>query len=607
MWFCQDSVKKTKYLRTQLYEFNGFPQIFVTLQNMNIKRWTYRKTLSQQQQAQAKDLAQAINVNPFLGQLLVQRGITNFEEAKAFFRPSLEQLHDPFLMKDMDKAVGRLLQAFENQEKIIVYGDYDVDGATSVSVFYGFLKKYYPHIEYYIPDRYIEGYGVSSQGIDYAEANGCTLIVTLDCGIKSADKVAEAKRRGIDFIICDHHRPDNNLPMAVAVLDPKREDCTYPYKELTGCGVGFKLLQALCQQGFAEETDLMEQLDLLVVSIAADIVHITGENRILAAFGIKELNKRKRAGLNALIEIAGFRNELDITNVVFGLAPRINAAGRIAHAKEAVRLLLSADKAEAEAFAQEINKHNSDRRNFDTSITDEALNMIRDDEWLRNASSTVLYKEDWHKGVVGIVASRCIEHFHRPTIILTNSHGKAAGSARSVPGFDVYEAIEACSDLLEQFGGHTFAAGLSLPVDNIAAFRVRFNEIVSQRILPEQLTPLVEIDMDLDLNAINSRFYNIVKQMAPFGPENMTPIFASHNVKMIGTPTIMKEKHLKFEVFQPAAEGSVQFTAIGFGMSEFYPKLIKGKPFSIAYTIEENTFREKTTLQLYLKDVKFEE
>lgn len=607
MLFGQYYVKKSKYKEHYPYEFNGFDRIFVTLQNMNTKRWTYRKTLSQHQQAQANDLAQSINVNPFLGQLLLQRGINNFEEAKTFFRPSLAQLHNPFLMKDMDKAVKRLLQAFENQEKIIVYGDYDVDGATSVSVFYGFLKKYYSRIEYYIPDRYLEGYGVSSQGIDYAEANGFTLIVTLDCGIKSADKVAEAKRRGIDFIICDHHRPDSNLPPAVAVLDPKREDCPYPYKELTGCGVGFKLLQALCQQGFGEETELMEQLDLLVVSIAADIVHITGENRILAAFGLKELNKRKRVGLNALIEIAGLRNELDITNVVFGLAPRINAAGRIAHAKEAVRLLLCNDKSEAEAFAQEINKHNSDRRTFDTSITDEALNMIRDDLWLLNASSTVLYKEDWHKGVVGIVASRCIEHFYRPTVILTNSHGKAAGSARSVPGFDVYEAIEACSDLLEQFGGHTFAAGLSLPVDNVAAFRVRFNEIVSQRILPEQLTPLVDIDMDLDLNAITGRFYNILKQMAPFGPENMTPIFASHNVRMSGTPTIMKEKHLKFEVFQTTSPGSAPFTAIGFGMAEFYPKLVKGKPFSIAYTIEENTFRDKTTLQLYLKDLKWEE
>lgn len=573
---------------------------------MNIKRWTYRQTLSEQQQAQANDLAKAINVNPFLGQLLVQRGITSFEDAKAFFRPTLELLHDPFLMKDMEKAVGRILQAIENQEKIIVYGDYDVDGTTSVSVFYGFLKKYYPHLEYYIPDRYIEGYGVSWQGIDYAETNGFTLIVTLDCGIKSADKVAEAKRRGIDFIICDHHRPDQNLPQAVAVLDPKREDCAYPYKELTGCGVGFKLLQALCQQGFGDETELFEQLDLLVVSIAADIVHITGENRVLAAFGIKELNKRKRAGLNALVEIAGIKNDLDITNVVFGLAPRINAAGRIAHAKEAVRLLLTEDLEEAKGFAEEINKHNSDRRTFDTGITEEALNMIREDEWLRNANSTVLYKEDWHKGVVGIVASRCIEHFHRPTIILTNAHGKAAGSARSVPGFDVYDAIEACADLLEQFGGHTFAAGLSLPVDNVEAFRLRFDEIVSQRILPEQLTPLVDIDMDLDLNAINGRFYNILKQMAPFGPENMTPVFASHNVRMSGTPTIMKEKHLKFEVFQPTAQGAAKFTAIGFGMSEFYPQLMTGKPFSIAYTIEENTFRDKTSLQLYLKDVKFE-
>jgi len=573
---------------------------------MNIKRWTYRKILSTEQQAQAQALSKAITINPFLGQLLVQRGITNFEEAKAFFRPSIDFLHDPFLMRDMDKAVARLLEAFEKQEKIIVYGDYDVDGATSVSVFYGFLKKYYPHLEYYIPDRYTEGYGVSWQSIDYAEANNFTLIVTLDCGIKSADKVAEAHRRGIDFIICDHHRPDSNLPTAVAVLDPKREDCPYPYKELTGCGVGFKLLQALVQQGFGDEHELMDQLDLLVISIAADIVHITGENRVIAAFGLKELNKRKRIGLNALIEIAGIKSELNITNVVFGLAPRINAAGRIAHAKEVVRLLLTEDKEEAEGFAEEINKHNSDRRTFDTGITEEALNMIRDDEWLLNANSTVLYKEDWHKGVVGIVASRCIEHFHRPTIILTNALGKASGSARSVPGFDVYEAIEACSDLLEQFGGHTFAAGLSLSVDNVVAFRKRFNDVVTERILPEQLTPLVDIDLDLDLEVITPKFFNILKQMAPFGPENMTPVFASHHVRLVGTPTIMKEKHLKLEVFQPSATGSAKFTAIGFGMSAFYPQLVAGKPLSIAYTIEENTFRDNTTLQLYLKDIKFE-
>ena len=600
-------LKISKKLGIDSGYLNGIDYIFVTLQAMNTKRWTYRTTLSESQQIQAEALAKSINVNPFLGQLLVQRGITTFDEAKDFFRPSLAHLHNPFLMKDMDKAVARLLRAFENNEKIIIYGDYDVDGTTSVALFYGFLKKYYTQLEYYIPDRYTEGYGVSWQGIDYAEEQGVKLIVTLDCGIKSADKVAEAQRRGIDFIICDHHRPDQHLPPAVAVLDPKREDCPYPYKELTGCGVGFKLLQALCEQGMGDEEVLYQQLDLLVVSIAADIVHITGENRALAFLGLKELNKHKRPGINALVALAGLRNELDINSVVFGLAPRINAAGRIAHAKEAVRLLLSKDKTEAEAFAQEINQHNSDRRNFDTSITDEALNMIRENDWMLTANSTVLYKEDWHKGVVGIVASRCIEHFFRPTVILTNSHGKAAGSARSVPGFDVYEAIEACSDLLEQFGGHTFAAGLSLPVENVDAFRKKFNNIVSERIRPEQLTPLIEIDMDLDLNAITPKFYGIVKQMAPFGPENMTPVFASHQVRMSGNPTLMKEKHLKLEVFQPSPQGPTKYTAIGFGMVDFYPKLMSGKPFSIAYTIEENTFRDKTTLQLYLKDIRFEE
>lgn len=573
---------------------------------MTTKRWIYRKPLSESQLTQAQTLAQTINVNPFLAQLLVQRDITTFDEAKSFFRPSLTQLHDPFLMQDMDKAVARLLQAFERQEKILIYGDYDVDGATSVSVFYGFLKKYYPHLEYYIPDRYTEGYGVSWQGIDYAADNGFSLIVTLDCGIKSADKVAAAQARGIDFVICDHHRPDHaHFPPAVAVLDPKREDCAYPYKELTGCGVGFKLLQALCSQGFADEAALFEELDLLVVSIAADIVHITGENRILATFGLQRLNTRQRIGLKALIEVAGFKTDLDVTSVVFGLAPRINAAGRIAHAKAAVKLLLSDNEEEAKAFAEEINQHNSERRNFDTNITDEALQMIREDEWMTNAMSTVLYKEDWHKGVVGIVASRCIEHFHRPTIILTHSHGKAAGSARSVPGFDVYEAIEACSDLLEQFGGHTFAAGLSLPIENIPAFRLKFDEVVRESLQPEQLTPLIEIDMALELSAITPKFYGILKQMSPFGPANMTPVFVSSGVQMTGTPVIMKEKHLKLEVYQPTPQGAVKFTAVGFGMAHLYPQLVSGKPFSIAYTIEENTFRDQTTLQLYLKDVKF--
>ena len=570
---------------------------------MNTKRWAYRNPISETEQVKIESLSKAINVSPTLAQLLVQRGISTFDEAKTFFRPSLDQIHDPFLMADMDKAVARLSAAIDNNEKIVIYGDYDVDGTTSVALFYGFLKNYYEHLDFYIPDRYIEGYGVSKQGIEWAAENGFSLIITLDCGIKSADKVLFAKELGIDFIICDHHRPDEYLPEAAAVLDPKRNDCPYPYKELTGCGVGFKFLQAMCRSRGFDENLLFESLDFLVVSIAADIVPITGENRVFAHFGIKKLNQKKRIGFNALAEIAGLNGEINITNVVFGFAPRINAAGRIAHAKEAVKLLLSDNVEEAKQFSEEINKHNSDRRTFDVGITEEALNMIREDEWLTNAKSTVLYKEDWHKGVVGIVASRCIEQFHRPTIILTNSHGKAAGSARSVPGFDVYEAIEACSDLLEQFGGHTFAAGLSLPVENVELFRAKFEAIVNERISDEQLTPMIDVDLDLMLNVITPQFYKIIVQMSPFGPQNMTPVFVSHDLFLASELTVMKEKHLKFEVRQA---NSSKITTIGFSMAHFKAELQSGKPFSMAYSIEENNFRGNSSLQLFVKDIKFE-
>ena len=566
------------------------------------KRWSVLPELTPEQQIQASGLTETINVNSFLAKLLVQRNITDFENAKSFFRPQLESLHDPFLMRDMDTAVKRLITAISQGEKILVYGDYDVDGSTSVALFFGYLRKIYSNLEYYIPDRYNEGYGVSWLSIDYASENGFHLIVTLDCGIKSVDKVTEAKKRGIDFIICDHHRPGEILPPAVAVLDPKRNDCPYPYKELTGCGVGFKLLQAFCIAQNLDQKSLLDYLDLLVISIASDIVPITGENRVMAFYGLKKLNSEPRVGVKALIKIAGMVGELNITNVVFGLGPRINAAGRIKHAKEAVRLLLCEDEMEAEEFAIEINKHNLDRRTFDSSITDEALSMIETDQWFDSAVSTVLFKNDWHKGVIGIVASRCIERYHRPTIILTESHGKAAGSARSVPGFDVYEAIESCSDLLEQFGGHTFAAGLTLPLENIDTFRSRFNEVVEQNITSEQLIPQINIDVELELAAITPKFYSILKQMGPFGPGNMTPTFKSSQVTLAGKPTIMKEKHIKFDIQQP---NSARFTVIGFGMSSFNEQLQKGEPFSICYTLEENNFRGNTTLQLSLKDLKF--
>ena len=569
---------------------------------MTEKRWISATELTNEQRTTADQLAGDINVSSFLASLLVQRGVHDFDEAKDFFRPDLSFLHDPFAMKDMDKAVDRLTVAMAEGEKILVYGDYDVDGTTSVTMFYGFLRTIYDQLDYYIPDRYTEGYGVSTQGIDWAKEHGFSLIVCLDCGIKSVDKVEYANSLGVDFIICDHHRPGEMLPPAAAVLDPKRVDCAYPYKELTGCGVGFKLLHAFCQQNGQDLALLYPYLDLLVVSIASDIVPITGENRVLAYYGLRHLNTTPRAGLKALIKIAGIHNVLDIQNVVFGLGPRINAAGRIKHAKEAVRLLLCDDEDEADEFAQQINKHNSDRQKFDTSITDEALAMIQEDAWLSGAKSTVLFKEDWHKGVIGIVASRCIEHFHRPTIILTKSNGKAAGSARSVPGFDVYEAIEECADLLEQFGGHTFAAGMTLPVENIDAFRLRFDEIVSGRIQPEQLTPMIGVDLELDLEDISWKAYKVLKQMGPFGPGNMMPVFVSRGVSIAGKPTIMKEKHIKFNVYQG---NSPAFTVIAFGMAHIYPDLMDGKTFDICYSLDENTFRDKTTLQFMLKDIKF--
>jgi single-stranded-DNA-specific exonuclease len=577
--------------------------IFVT---MTEKRWIYKPTPSNSADEQTiTELAKAINVNPFLATLLWQRNITNFEEAKDFFRPSLAQLHDPFLMKDMEIALQRLEKAMLQQERILIYGDYDVDGTTSVSVFYGFLKEFYPHLQIYIPDRYKEGYGVQQQGIQYAHENGFSLIVTLDCGVKSVELIAEAKELGIDFIVCDHHRPGDELPPAVAVLDPKRNDCPYPYKELTGCGVGFKLLQAYClTNGIDQATHLFPFLDLMVASIASDIVPITGENRILAHFGLKQLNSNPRIGLKALKDVAGLSGELDITGVVFGLGPRINAAGRIRHADDAVRLLLADNEEDAFEFAAEINKHNSDRKGHDSRMTQEALSMIEDDAWIRNAKSTVLYREDWHKGVVGIVASRCIEKYHRPTIILTKSHDKVAGSARSVPGFDLYDALEACTDHLIQFGGHTFAAGMTLYENQVEAFRKRFDEVVASRILPEQLSPMIEVDMPLTLSAITDKFYNIVRQMQPFGPGNMTPVFVSKNVKLKGIPRVMKEKHLRLEVYQ---NDSPTFTAIGFSMvEEHIERLMKSNAmFHICYQIEVNEWQGRKSLQLFLKDIKW--
>lgn len=566
------------------------------------KRWIAGEPFTEDREAQAARLVSDINVTPPLARLLVQRGIGTFEDAKRFFRPALPDLYDPFLMKDMAAAVKRLQEAVSRGEKILVYGDYDVDGSTAVAVFYDFFRQRHHAIDFYIPDRYTEGYGVSWQSIDWAEQNGISLIVTLDCGIKSVDKITEAVRRGIDVIVCDHHLPGGQLPPAGAVLDPKRQDCSYPNKELTGCGIGFKLIQAYCiATGIPGETAL-SYLDLVMISIAADIVPVTGENRVLAYYGLRLLNASPRPGVKALMDVAGLNGEVSITNVVFGLAPRINAAGRIHHAREAVKLLLCDNPDDARDVAAEINSYNTDRRTFDTTITDEALAMIEQDEWLQKANSTVLYHKDWHKGVIGIVASRCIEYYHRPTIIFTNSNGKATGSARSVPGFDLYDAIEECSELLEQFGGHTFAAGMTLPVENISAFRLRFEEVVRRRILPDQLIPKIEIDLEIDLSDITPRFFSILRQMAPFGPGNMTPVFVSHGLQLSRPPFVMKEKHLRLEVTR---NGSPSFTAVVFGGAGHLDDLNGGKPFSLCYTLEENEFRGNRTLQLLVKDIRF--
>ncbi|MFB9862962.1 single-stranded-DNA-specific exonuclease RecJ [Rufibacter immobilis] len=568
------------------------------------KRWVVKEAPDA---AKVQNLADSLNISRTLAAILCQREICTFEEAKAYFRPSLQDLHDPFLLKDMDKAVDRLVDALHRQERILIYGDYDVDGTTSVALVFRFLQPYFQdRIEYYIPDRYAEGYGISFQGIDWAQENGFSLIISLDCGVKSIDKIAYANERHIDFIICDHHLPDDQLPQAVAVLDAKRSDCPYPYKELSGCGVGFKFMQAFSlHQGYDLEP-LYQLLDLVVVSIAADIVPITGENRVLAYHGLQRMNNADllRPGLEALKELADLRSELDITQIVFGFAPRINAAGRMGDAKRSVAMLLAKTKEEAFEVAQNINISNSERRGHDTSITKEALQMIEEDDFLRNARSTVLFKENWHKGVVGIVASRCIEKYYRPTIILTESNGKATGSARSVHGFDVHQAILACSDLLDQFGGHMYAAGLTLPVENVPAFREKFEQIVASTILEEQLVPMVEIDMPLEFHQIRPNFFNILKQMEPLGPGNMAPVFMSTCVYDTGSARVVGDAHLKLRLTQ---DGDISFDAIAFGMAEYYPRIQKGIPFDVCYCIEENVFRGNVTLQLRIKDIRFQE
>ncbi len=553
-----------------------------------------------------KHLSAALNVNMTIARLLVQREIKTFNEAKAFFRPRLSDLHDPFLMKDMDKAVDRLELAIKRQEKILIYGDYDVDGTTSVALMYTFLKSRISHLEFYIPNRYSEGYGISPRGIDFAVENGFTLIIALDCGIKAVEKITQAKQRGLDFIICDHHNPDETVPPAVAVLDPKQAECNYPYKELSGCGVGFKLLQAYCQKNEIELEEIYDLLDLVVVSIASDIVPITGENRVLAYYGLKKINSNPGMGLQTIINLAGLNGcDITISDIVFKIGPRLNASGRIEHGKKSVQILVSIDEDKSDILGEEIDSFNEIRKTLDRDITQDALDMIEKDEFMKNMNSTVLYNRDWHKGVVGIVASRVTEQFYRPTIILTESNGLATGSARSVKDFDLYEAIGKCSDLLESYGGHMYAAGLTLKIENIPEFRRRFEEIVTEQLTDLSQVQTIDADAKITLSEITPRFYRILKQFAPFGPHNMTPVFITEDVFDAGTSRLVgkNKEHLKLDLVEPDINSGI-FQGIAFNQSDKFDLITSGLPFDVCYSITENEYRGKTNMQLFIRDIK---
>lgn len=545
-------------------------------------------------------LSEELSIDKTLSKLLVQRGISNFEEAKKFFRPSLEELHDPFLLKDMDIAVSRIETAIANNENILIYGDYDVDGTTSVSLVASYLKTITTNIATYIPDRYDEGYGISYQGIDFAADNDFSLIIALDCGIKAIEKVAYATEKKIDFIICDHHKPGDEIPKAVAVLNPKRVDCSYPYDELCGCGVGFKLIQGLASKRNQTIEDLIQYLDLVATAIAADIVPMTGENRVLAYFGLQVINSNPRNGIKAIIHQTN-KKVLTITDVVFIIAPRINAAGRIKHGNAAVELLTEADFDSAVEFAKAINEYNSERRDLDKKITQEALLQIEENEETERFS-TVVYDENWHKGVIGIVASRLIEKHYRPTLVFTKSGDKLAASARSVKGFDVYEALHQCEEFIEQFGGHKYAAGLTLDPKNYEAFKNKFEEVVEATIDRELLIPEVSIDAELDLSEITPKFFRILQQMAPFGPQNMKPIFSTTSVRDngYGKKVGADQTHLKLNIIYGADKKT--YNSIGFGLGDKM-NLVQND-FDIAYCLDENEWNGITSIQLLLKDIK---
>ena len=564
------------------------------------KRWIYKEIPNRET---IQGLAKSIQVVGALATLLIQRGIQDFDSAKDFFRPDLERLHDPFLMMDMAQTMDILDHYIGSDKKILIYGDYDVDGTTAVSLLYSFLKEFHQKLDYYLPDRHREGYGVSQQAIDWADEQGFELIISLDCGIKAVEPIQSARNKGMDFIICDHHLPGEKLPPATAILNPKQANCPYPFKELTGCGIAFKLIQAFCQHFSKDMIKAMNLLDLVAVSIALDMVPIIGENRILASYGLEKLNEKARPGLKSLIEIAGLKHkpQLSIGDLVFKLGPRINAVGRLQHASKAVDMLVSENEKETATFAIELNKLNQERKHLDQTCTQEALELLSSAE---DACTTVLYQPHWHQGIIGIVAARCIERFHRPTIIFTQSEDKGVlvGSGRSVPGFNLYKAIDQCADLLLRYGGHKQAAGLNLAKEKFEIFRMRFEEVVQNSIQEEDLIAPLHIDIKLDLEAITPKFYQIIQQMAPFGPQNMRPVFVSENL-ICTQPRLLKDKHLSFYVRQK--EGKKLFSVIGFDMAAHYERLINTNSLNLCYIIEQNEYQGRQSLQLQARDIQF--
>jgi len=571
---------------------------------MYSKNWIVKPTPDE---GVIEHLTEILGTDRILSLLLAQREITDFEGAKAFFRPAYERLHSPFLMKGMQCAIDRIDYAINNREKILIYGDYDVDGTTSVAMVYSFFKKIYPqNVDYYIPDRYTEGYGVSIKGIDTAIAGNFKLIICLDCGIKAVDKINYANSKGVDFIICDHHYPGSSLPSAFAILNPKRADCNYPYKDLSGCGVGFKLLQAYAQKNNIPVESVYEYIDLVAVSIASDIVPIDGENRILAALGIKKLNEKPTLGLKSIVKVSGLESsKRHVDDIVFKIGPRINAAGRMKSGKDAVELLISGDERTAKSASEEIDRINNERKKHDSDITRQALRILANDPEDEYRKTTVLFNPSWHKGVVGIVASRLIETYYRPTVILTESNGYATGSARSVEGFDLYKAIDACSELLENFGGHMYAAGVTLKIENVESFSRKFENIVAETITDEQLVPNIIIDAEIGFADITPKFVRILKQFGPFGPQNMSPVFLTRNVVDTGAAKMVGKygEHLKLDLRQ-TNNSEIFFPAIGFQLGEHYQLVRTGNPFDVCYTIEENTFRNETKIQLQIKGIR---